>query len=159
MLDEPTAALTESEVETLFTILRDLKKRGVGMIYISHKLDEVFRLSDRITVLRDGKTVATTNTLALDKNKVISLMVGREVGDIFPEVTHELGEIALEVKNLTAFDTENSNKTLVDDVSFSIRKGEVLGISGLMGAGRSELLTAIFGAWRGKRFGRSLYRK
>ena len=85
VLDEPTAALTESEVETLFTILRKLKARGVGMIYISHKLDEVFKMSDRITVLRDGKTVGTQNAADLTKEKVISLMVGREVGDIFPE--------------------------------------------------------------------------
>ena len=150
VLDEPTAALTESEVETLFTILKDLKSRGVGMIYISHKLDEVFMMSDRITVLRDGKTVGTENASTLDKNKVISLMVGREVGDIFPEALHEFGETVLEVKNLTAFDVDNPNKKLVDDVSFSVRKGEVLGIAGLMGAGRSELLMTIFGAWQGK---------
>lgn len=153
VLDEPTAALTESEVETLFDILRSLKQRGVGMIYISHKLDEVFSMSDRITVLRDGQTVATESTLALDKDKVIALMVGREVGDIFPTATHDFGEVALEVKDLTAFDPEHSDKKLVDNVSFSVRKGEVLGISGLMGAGRSELLTAIFGAWRGKSSG------
>src|SRR5687767_4798394 len=95
VLDEPTAALTESEVETLFAILEKLKARGVGMIYISHKLDEVFAMSDRITVLRDGRTVGTESTLALDKDKVISLMVGREVGDIFPEMTHDFGETAL----------------------------------------------------------------
>ena len=150
VLDEPTAALTESEVETLFTILKDLKSRGVGMIYISHKLDEVFMMSDRITVLRDGKTVGTESASALDKNKVIALMVGREVGDIFPEALHEFGETVLEVKNITAFDADNPNKKLVDDVSFSVKKGEVLGIAGLMGAGRSELLMTIFGAWQGK---------
>ncbi len=150
VLDEPTAALTESEVETLFGILRSLKERGVGMIYISHKLDEVFAMSDRITVLRDGKTVGTEPTAELDRNKVIALMVGREVGDIFPETTHALGDVALEVKHLTAFDPDVSSKRLVDDVSFKVRKGEVLGIAGLMGAGRSELLTMIFGAWDGK---------
>ena len=150
VLDEPTAALTESEVETLFEILRKLKACGVGMIYISHKLGEVFDMSDRITVLRDGQTVATHPTSELDKDKVISLMVGRDVGDIFPEVTHDFGDVALEVKNLTVFDTEHPDKKVVDDLSFSVRKGEVLGIAGLMGAGRSELLTAIFGAWKGK---------
>jgi D-xylose transport system ATP-binding protein len=149
VLDEPTAALTESEVETLFSILRDLKSRGVGMIYISHKLDEVFAMSDRITVLRDGRTVGTESTLALDKNKVIALMVGREVGDIFPQTTHDFGETVLEVKNLTACDPDVPEKKLVNGVSFSVRKGEVLGIAGLMGAGRSELLMSIFGAWRG----------
>ncbi len=153
VLDEPTAALTESEVETLFSILTDLKSRGVGMIYISHKLDEVFAMSDRITVLRDGQTVGTQNTEDLTKDKIISLMVGRNVGDIFPESAHDFGETALEVKNLTAYDPDVQEKKLVDDVSFSVKKGEVLGIAGLMGAGRSELLMAIFGAWRGRNEG------
>ncbi len=153
VLDEPTAALTESEVETLFGILEKLKKRGVGMIYISHKLGEVFRLSDRITVLRDGRTVGTNETKDLTIEKIIALMVGREVGDIFPKTAHEFGETALEVKNLTVFDTDAADKKLVDDVSFSVRKGEVLGIAGLMGAGRSELLMAIFAAWNGKKSG------
>lgn len=150
VLDEPTAALTESEVETLFGILRDLKTRGVGMIYISHKLGEVFEMSDRITVLRDGTTVGTESTLALDKDKVISMMVGREVGDLFPQTTHDFGDVALEVRNLTAYDPDVPDKKIVDDVSFSVRKGEVLGIAGLMGAGRSELLMAMFGAWPGR---------
>ncbi len=153
VLDEPTAALTESEVETLFTILRDLKSRGVGMIYISHKLGEVFVMSERITVLRDGQTVGTESTAALNKEKIISLMVGREVGDIFPETTHDFGETALDIRNLTAFDADVRDKKLVDDVSFRVRKGEVLGISGLMGAGRTELLMTIFGAWQGKNTG------
>lgn len=153
VLDEPTAALTESEVETLFEILRKLKDRGVGMIYISHKLDEVFEMSDRITVLRDGQTVGTHTAAELDKDKVISLMVGREVGDIFPEVSHEFGEVAMEVRNLTAFEPDHPDKKLVDNVSFKVRKGEVLGIAGLMGAGRSELLATIFGAWRGNHSG------
>lgn len=153
VLDEPTAALTESEVETLFKILTDLKARGVGMIYISHKLDEVFAMSDRITVLRDGKTVGTSNASDLTKDKVISLMVGREVGDIFPKTSHEFGETVLEIKNLNAYDFDNPNKKLVKDVSFSVKKGEVVGIAGLMGAGRSELLMSIFGAWQGKSSG------
>ena len=153
VLDEPTAALTESEVETLFGILGKLKERGVGMIYISHKLGEVFRASDRITVLRDGRTVGTNLTKDLSVEKVIALMVGREVGDIFPKTAHEFGETALEVRNLNVFDADIADKKLVDNVSFSVRKGEVLGISGLMGAGRSELLTAIFGAWNGRKTG------
>src|SRR5687768_12552864 len=150
VLDEPTAALTESEVETLFTILRDLKNRGVGMVYISHKLNEVFEMSDRITVLRDGKTIGTHNAAELTKDKVIELMVGREVGNIFPECHHAFGETVLEVKNLTAYSIDAVNKRVVDDVSFHVRKGEVLGIAGLMGAGRTELLMSIFGAWQGK---------
>ena len=153
VLDEPTAALTESEVETLFAILEKLRARGVGMIYISHKLDEVFLMSDRITVLRDGKTVGTSDAKDLTKDKIIALMVGREVGDIFPQMSHEFGETVLEVKNLNAFSADNPNKKLVDNVSFSVKKGEVLGIAGLMGAGRSELLMTIFGAWQGKTSG------
>jgi len=152
VLDEPTAALTESEVETLFDILRKLKARGVGMIYISHKLGEVFTMSERITVLRDGKTVGTSEARDLTVEKVIAQMVGREVGDIFPTSRHEFGETALEIKNLTAYEAETNN-LLVDNISFSVRHGEVLGISGLMGAGRSELLMSIFGAHLGKNTG------
>ena len=150
VLDEPTAALTESEVETLFTILRDLRSRGVGMVYISHKLNEVFEMSDRITVLRDGKTVGTHPAADLSKERVIELMVGREVGNIFPEPDHELGETVLEVKDLTTYSLDAADKRVVDGVSFSVRKGEVLGIAGLMGAGRTELLMSVFGAWPGK---------
>ena len=150
VLDEPTAALTESEVETLFGILEKLRERGVGMIYISHKLDEVFKMSDRITVLRDGKTVATHAAAETDKNKVIAAMVGRDVGDIFPKAEHERGLTALSIKNLTAYSADVADKKLVDNVSFDVKKGEVLGIAGLMGAGRTELLMAIFGAWQGR---------
>jgi len=150
VLDEPTAALTESEVETLFTILRDLKTRGVGMIYISHKLDEVFKTSDRITVLRDGRTVGTHNATEITKAGIIAAMVGREVGDIFPKVEHEFGEVALTVEHLTAYSVDTADKKLVDDISFSVRKGEVLGVAGLMGSGRTEMLMTIFGAWPGR---------
>ncbi len=156
VLDEPTAALTESEVESLFTILRDLKSRGVGMIYISHKLDEVFEMSDRITVLRDGKTIGTHQAAELNKAKVIELMVGREVGDIYPRSEHEFGTTALEVRSLSAWPFDDPNKKRVDNISFSVRQGEVLGIAGLMGAGRTELLMAIFGAWQG-RFEREIF--
>lgn len=150
VLDEPTAALTESEIETLFGILEKLKRRGVGIIYISHKLDEVFKMSDRITVLRDGKTVATHAAAEMDKNKVIAAMVGREVGNIFPSAQHDRGETALSVKKLTVYSDDNPGQKLVDNVSFEVRRGEVLGIAGLMGAGRTELLMAVFGAWQGK---------
>lgn len=150
VLDEPTAALTESEVETLFGILEKLQAKGVGMIYISHKLDEVFRLSDRITVLRDGRTVGTHDAAELTKDKVISAMVGREVGDIYPTPDHQHGDVAMRISGLTVYDLDDSNKKLVDNVSFEVRRGEVLGIAGLMGAGRSETLTAIFGGWQGR---------
>src|SRR6478672_7870468 len=133
VLDEPSAALTESEVETLFVILERLKARGVGMIYISHKLDEVFRMADRITVLRDGRTVAGFAASETTKNGVIAAMVGREVGDIFPRSTHERGDVAMRVCDLTVHSVDVPDKKLVDNVSFEVRRGEVLGVSGLMG--------------------------
>lgn len=150
VLDEPTAALTDAEVETLFGILNKLRARGVGMIYISHKLHEVFQISDRITVLRDGRTVGTEATKDLDEGRVIARMVGREVGDIFPTVDHEHGDQVFEVRHMTVEDANITGKKLVNDVSFSVRRGEVLGIAGLMGAGRSDLLMGIFGAHAGR---------
>ncbi|HEX5704433.1 MAG TPA: xylose ABC transporter ATP-binding protein [Pyrinomonadaceae bacterium] len=151
ILDEPTAALTDTEVETLFGILKRLRARGVAMIYISHKLDEVFRISDRITVLRDGQTIETNATSNLTEPRVIAQMVGRSVDQIFPEATHERGEVVFEVRNVTVEDPSVPGKRLVNGVSFGVRKGEVLGIGGLMGSGRSELLMAIFGAHAGRK--------
>ncbi|HEX8707622.1 MAG TPA: ATP-binding cassette domain-containing protein [Pyrinomonadaceae bacterium] len=156
VLDEPTAALTETEVETLFGILNRLRERGVGMIYISHKLDEVFRMADRITVLRDGRTVGTEAASALDERRVIARMVGREVGDIFPRAEHERGEQVFEARGVTVEDPNIKGKLLVNNVSFGVRRGEVLGIAGLMGAGRSDLLMAIFGAHAGRTSGELL---
>src|SRR5918997_291774 len=153
VLDEPTAALTDAEVETLFGILDRLRARGVGMVYISHKLDEVFRLSDRITVLRDGRTVGTDETKTLDEARVIARMVGREVGDIFPEAAHERGAVVFEVRDMRVEDPNVRGKMLVDGVSFSVRAGEVLGVAGLMGAGRSDLLMGVFGAHAGRTSG------
>ena len=148
VLDEPTAALTGSEVETLFGILRCLLERGVGMVYISHKLDEVFTMADRITVLRDGRTVASFERAEATKGAVIKAMVGREVDDIFPVSHHTPGETAFAVRDLTAY--SHDGRKVVDGVSFHVQRGEVLGIAGLMGAGRSELLAAIFGSWPGR---------
>lgn len=153
VLDEPTAALTDSEVDSLFRILAELKSRGVGMIYISHKLDEVFRLSDRITVLRDGRTVGTSLTGEINESQVIATMVGRDVGDIFPRTRHEFGGTALEVRGLTAWDPDNPAKALVKELSFSLRSAEVLGIAGLMGSGRSESLMSVFGSHPGRSSG------
>ncbi|MDQ1707948.1 MAG: D-xylose transport system ATP-binding protein [Pyrinomonadaceae bacterium] len=150
VLDEPTAALTDSEVETLFVILNKLRDRGVGMIYISHKLNEVLRISDQISVLRDGKTVGTNPTSAWTEPRIIASMVGREVGDIFPVMDHEQGEVVFAVENFSVSDPVITGKKLVDNVSFSVKRGEVLGIAGLMGAGRSDLLMAIFGAHAGR---------
>lgn len=151
VLDEPTAALTDAEVETLFGILNKLRERDVAMIYISHKLDEVFRIADRITVLRDGRTIGTDATQEMNESRVIAMMVGREVGQIFPESKHERGEIVFAARDVTVEDPSVPGKLLVDRVSFSVRSGEVLGIAGLMGSGRTELLMAIFGAHPGRK--------
>lgn len=151
VLDEPTAALTDAEVETLFDILNDLRARDVAMIYISHKLDEVFRISDRITVLRDGQTIDTSATGATDEAGVIGKMVGRSVDQIFPEARHQLGEVVFEARKVTVEDPSVLGKMLVEDVAFRAHKGEVLGVAGLMGSGRSELLMAIFGAHAGRK--------
>ena len=151
VLDEPTAALTDAEVEILFGILNRLRSRGVAMIYISHKLDEVFRISERITVLRDGRTIDTKTTSETDESNVIAKMVGREVDQIFPQANHDRGEIVFEARNVTVEDPAVPGKVLVDRISFAARKGEVLGIAGLMGSGRTELLMAIFGAHAGRK--------
>jgi ABC-type sugar transport system ATPase subunit len=151
VLDEPTAALTDAEVETLFGILSSLRARGVAMIYISHKLDEVFRIGDRITVLRDGRTVGTDAARDLDEGRVIASMVGREVDQIFPKAAHVRGDVVFEVRNVSVEDPAVPGKLLVDKIGFTARKGEVLGIAGLMGSGRSELLMAIFGAHPGRK--------
>jgi len=151
VLDEPTAALTDAEVETLFGILKRLRARGVAMIYISHKLDEVFRIGDRITVLRDGRTVGTDAARDLDEPRVITRMVGRAVDQIFPEAKHDRGDVVFEARNITVEDPAVPGKLLVDRIGFTARRGEVLGIAGLMGSGRSELLMAIFGAHAGRK--------
>ena len=156
VLDEPTAALTDPEAEVLFGILERLRKGGVGVIYISHKLPEVLRLADRITVLRDGRTVSTDPKTALDAKTMIARMVGREVSDIFPPPHHSEGDVVFEARGVTVEDPNVRGKLLVDDVSFNVRKGEVLGIAGLVGAGRSDLMMAIFGAHPGRKSGEFL---
>lgn len=153
ILDEPTSALTESETEHLLNILRDLKKNGVTCIYISHKLNEVFDIADSITVLRDGKTITSDKKENFTENKVISLMVGRELTQRFPRVKHTPGDVVFEVKNYTVYDPEIPGKKLIDNVSFKVRKGEILGLAGLMGAGRTELTASIFGAFKGRKEG------
>ena len=146
ILDEPTAALAEHEVLILLDILRDLRQRGIASIYISHKLDEVFGIADRITVLRDGSTVGTQNAADTSKAEVIRHMVGREIGDLFPRRTGQPGEVILRADSLSVADAETGSPRL-HDISFELRAGEVLGIGGLMGAGRTELLMHLFGAW------------
>src|ERR1700761_6993508 len=140
IMDEPTAALNNAEIAELFKMIRELKSRGVGIIYISHKMDELKQIADRVTVLRDGEYVATVAAKDTSVEAIIGMMVGRTLADLEP--SHSVageGEVALEVKNLQA-------GPLVRDVSFTLRKGEILGFAGLMGAGRTEVARAVFGA-------------
>ncbi|WP_159473901.1 sugar ABC transporter ATP-binding protein [Dyadobacter sp. 3J3] len=138
IMDEPTSAISDKEVSTLFRIIKDLKSKGVAIIYISHKMDEIFEISDTITVLRDGKYIATKNASELDKNSLIAMMVGREINNMFPEPVAEKGKIILSVKSL-------NKKGKFAGISFEVHAGEILGISGLMGAGRTEIAEAIYG--------------
>ena len=139
IMDEPTAALTPVETEILFRIARDLKERGVSIVYISHRMEEIFQLCDRITVLRDGQYVDTKEISNTDMNDVIRMMIGRAIGDRYPARHVDKGGVVMEACSLT-------NKTYFEDISFSVKAGEILGVSGLMGAGRTEIMRAIFGA-------------
>ncbi len=150
ILDEPTAALTEQEVKILLDILREFKKRGVTCIYISHKLNEVFDIADTVTVLRDGETVSSLPIDQWTENKVISTMVGREIKERFPRIEASPGEVVMKVSDFTVWDPDQPQKKLVDKVSFEVRKGEILGIAGLMGAGRTELVMGLFGSYGSK---------
>jgi ribose transport system ATP-binding protein len=140
IMDEPTSALNDAEIAELFRIIRDLKRRGVGIVYISHKMDELKQISDRVTVLRDGEYVATVSAADTSVEAIIGMMVGRTLADIEPSPhDRHQAEVALEVKHLNA-------GPLVKDVSFTLHKGEILGFAGLMGAGRTEVARAVFGA-------------
>jgi D-xylose transport system ATP-binding protein len=150
VLDEPTAALTDTEAEGLFTILNKLCHQGIGIIYVSHRLPEVFRLGRRITVLRDGRTVATGLTSQTNEQQVITKMVGRQVSQVFPTTRRTPGAAVLEAHHITAEDPIVRGKLAVNDVSFTARRGEVVGIAGLMGSGRTELLMSLFGSFPGK---------
>lgn len=138
VMDEPTAPLTDAEVETLFEIVQMLKSKGVTIIYISHRIAEVFQISDRVSVLRDGKFIKTVMTNEVDRDELIRLMVGREVSDTYPKRDFAPGEVVLELRDVCGNGVEN--------VSFAVRSGEIFGLSGLVGAGRTETMRMIFGA-------------
>lgn len=138
VLDEPTAALTDREIEALFLVIASLKEKGVGMIYISHRMEEIFRICDQVTVMRDGHYIGTEYIANTTMDHLVKMMVGREIKDRFPKVKVTLGEEKLTVGGLT-------QKGKLHDISFSVRAGEIVGIAGLMGAGRTELAKALFG--------------
>ena len=147
ILDEPTSALSEAEVTQLMEILRGLKAAGVTCIYISHKLEEFFRITDSVSVLRDGRLVTTQPTKDLSLEKLVGLMVGREMKERFPKASRQPGDVILEVKDLHAVDPNNPSREVLKGVNLQLRKGEILGIAGLMGSGRTELVTTIFGEY------------
>lgn len=138
IMDEPTAALTDREIRMLFKIIQHLKTKEVAIIYISHRMEEIFEISDRITVMRDGMTVDTTLTKETNVDDVVRKMVGREISDYYPKKDAEIGETVFEVKNL-------SGTSGFENISFSVKSGEIVGFSGLMGAGRTEIMRGIFG--------------
>jgi D-xylose transport system ATP-binding protein len=146
VLDEPTAALTGGDAERLLEVVRGLRARGVPSVYVSHRLDEVFQIADRVTVLRDGRTVGTVEGREATRDRIVSMMVGREVQDLYPRPPRREGAVALAVRDLSVDDPLNPGRRVVDGVSFEVREGEVLGLAGLMGAGRTAILSALFGA-------------
>ena len=158
LLDEPTAALTETEVEILLGIIRGLQAKGLTCVYISHKLDEVFAIADRITVLRDGESVITLERAQTNKSEVIRHMVGREIKDLFPRRQSRAGATLLKVEHLSVAESGKS-KPVLEEISFELHAGEVLGFGGLMGAGRTELLLHLFGVYGKRVSGKVLMRE
>jgi len=138
IMDEPTAALTDKEIDLLFKIIRDLKEKGVSFVYISHRMEEIFELCDEITIMRDGEFIGQKTIAETNFDEIVSMMVGYDLDDRFPRVDVEPGEVVLSVKELT-------HKGKFEDINFEVREGEVLGFSGLMGSGRTEIMHAIFG--------------
>src|SRR5262249_643552 len=139
IMDEPTASLSDREVKRLFRVIRDLRSHGVGIIYISHRLEELTQVADRVTVLRDGAVVGTRPLNAVTRADLIRMMVGRELAAVFPKTTVPKGEVLLETRNL------GCRMTGVRGVSLTVRAGEILGLAGLVGAGRTELARILFG--------------
>lgn len=150
VLDEPTASLTESETATLLAIVQDLRHHGIACIYISHKLNEVKAISDVICVIRDGKHICTRLAAEMSEEDIIAMMVGRELTELYPQEPHSIGEVVLQVDNLTAWHPINRHIRRVDDVSFTLRRGEILGVAGLVGSGRTETMQCLFGAYPGR---------
>lgn len=145
VLDEPTTALTDSEVDIMMELLTSLRKEGVSCIYISHKLDEIFRICDRVLVMRDGQTISCRPIGEVQEQTLIEEMVGRKVENLYPKNEHPIGEEVFRVENLTIPHPTIQGKNIIENISFNLKKGEILGIGGLVGAGRSETLSAIFG--------------
>jgi D-xylose transport system ATP-binding protein len=147
ILDEPTSALSKAEIDKLMAILETLREHGVTCIYITHKLEEFFRITDNVTILRDGKTIITEPTHVFNLEKLVKYMVGREMKERFPPNKRQPGEVIFQVENLVANDPNDTGRKILNGASFDLRKGEILGIAGLMGSGRTELVTTLFGEY------------
>lgn len=145
ILDEPTSALTEREADKLFSILRSLRQAGTAILYISHRLEEVFALADCITVMRDGKRVRTAGTGEWNRTELVRAMVGRELDEFYPWTARSAGKVVLELENVSLHKTDRTERAVLNDISLKVREGELVGLAGLMGAGRTELLNTIFG--------------
>lgn len=150
ILDEPTSSLTKTETAILLNIIRALKRKGVACVMISHKLDEIEAVCDTISVIRDGRHIGTRPMGELVIDQIITMMVGREITELFPREAHDIGEVIFEARHITCHDVDNPRRKKVDDVSFSLRRGEILGVAGLVGAGRTEMAMAIFGCYPGR---------
>ncbi|CNH32020.1 xylose transporter ATP-binding subunit [Yersinia aldovae] len=150
VLDEPTASLTESETAILLDIIRDLRNHGIACIYISHKLNEVKAISDHICVIRDGRHIGTRPAASMSEDDIIAMMVGRELKELYPHEAHHIGDEILRVENLCAWHPVNRHIRRVDEASFSLKRGEILGIAGLVGSGRTETVQCLFGVYPGR---------
>ncbi len=150
ILDEPTASLTEQETAVLLDIIRDLQHHGIACVYISHKLNEVKAISDTICVIRDGQHIGTRDANSMSEDDIITMMVGRELTALYPNEPHTTGDEILRVEHLTAWHPVNRHIKRVNDISFTLKRGEILGIAGLVGAGRTEAVQCLFGVWRGR---------
>lgn len=152
ILDEPTASLNENDSENLLNLLLDLKKQGMSAIIISHKLNEIEKVADSITILRDGKTIETLDVKndQVDENRIIKGMVGRDLTNRYPERISHIGEVVFEVKDWNVYHPKHMDRKVIDNVSLTIRRGEIVGVAGLMGAGRTELAMSLFGRAYGK---------
>lgn len=154
ILDEPTSSITDKEINTLMDILIKLKEKGVTIIFISHKLDEVVRISDTVTVIRDGEIIGARDGKNISKHEIIRMMVGKELRNLYPREKHIPKEVGFEVKNIYVYkSSKKRDKKIIDNVSFNAYKGEILGIIGLRGTGRTELFTSIYGMFSGKKTG------
>lgn len=152
ILDEPTSALSDAETEKLFEVMNSLRASGVTLIYISHKLDEVFRMADAITVLRDGECIGTWPRDDITQHEIINQMVGRTLSDLFPKTHVEPGEVVLQVDSLSTTPHQFDERRAISDISFTLRRGEILGFAGLMGSGRTEVLEAVYGVLSSRQF-------